>query len=469
MIKNPNITKTVPEETIKRVNLTGISDEELFGPDFLYKEKEVYKIKKIIPMNPVTMNHTTYDDSSESEDENDYDDDDEDEEVQCVFCGLGVLSEDEQNHINTMHREEDDQINDPIYSAPKTEDLVYKSPKYEAPDAEELRKLKRELRDMNGAMNDFSKETVEDMEKVKLGLASITDNTKNIGTQMETQVQNFINEMCESQEDVVQKVSYNDEKVSRLEESVSNYAETNAENKKSMIILSDKFTDLNKFQVNVDNNMDRMAESVNKVLKTKEKEQNEIAIKFEAMENMIGIMEAKLSANDIEDLRDRVNKESEIVKEAKNLIKQLTEKNIQTMLKEKGICTFDYENEDKDFIPKTEEIEIKMEIPSAPSEEVSFKDKIIKESKQKVPFKESMIKTEVVIEENMTEATNDKESIVKTNDVIEKTIIKATNDKIKIPEENDSTDRKVINTADPDMSYFKGEMKVEEKETVTLD
>ena len=43
VIKNPNITKVVPKETINRLNLTGI------GPAFLYKEKEVCTIKKLYP------------------------------------------------------------------------------------------------------------------------------------------------------------------------------------------------------------------------------------------------------------------------------------------------------------------------------------------------------------------------------------------------------------------------------------
>ena len=77
-----------------------------------------------------------------------------DDEVQCTFCGIGVPSDEEQIHINTMHKEEDEALGEyeaPMYTAPE-----YKAPKYEAPDINELRKLTREVHNINGTMNDLS-------------------------------------------------------------------------------------------------------------------------------------------------------------------------------------------------------------------------------------------------------------------------------------------------------------------------
>ena len=50
------ITPT-PTEQIKRVNLTGLTDDDLFGPAFLFEEPEIFTEKKSIPTNPVQIEH----------------------------------------------------------------------------------------------------------------------------------------------------------------------------------------------------------------------------------------------------------------------------------------------------------------------------------------------------------------------------------------------------------------------------
>ena len=73
VIKKLNTDKGIPVEPIKRVNLNGIPNDELFGPAFLYEETEFYTGKKVISANPVKMNlEPNY--SS-------------DEEIQCTFVG----------------------------------------------------------------------------------------------------------------------------------------------------------------------------------------------------------------------------------------------------------------------------------------------------------------------------------------------------------------------------------------------
>ena len=36
VVQKPSIMEEIPPEPIKRVNLTGLSDDQLFGPTFLY-------------------------------------------------------------------------------------------------------------------------------------------------------------------------------------------------------------------------------------------------------------------------------------------------------------------------------------------------------------------------------------------------------------------------------------------------
>ena len=87
VVKKP-ITQA-PVEQIKRVILTGLSDDDLFGPAFLYEETEFFTEKKVIPANPVQMEHK-YPMEEEDEDEDDYE-----YIVQCFHCGQGVHPDEE--------------------------------------------------------------------------------------------------------------------------------------------------------------------------------------------------------------------------------------------------------------------------------------------------------------------------------------------------------------------------------------
>ena len=109
VIKKSDTSKQiVPEEKIKRVNLTGIPDEELYGPYFLYEETEFYTEKKTISTNSAGIKQEpSY--TSKSDDKFDMFD-----EVQCTYCGI-----EEQHHIDTMHHDEDEEIG--AYKAPEQE------------------------------------------------------------------------------------------------------------------------------------------------------------------------------------------------------------------------------------------------------------------------------------------------------------------------------------------------------------
>ena len=137
MIKKANTNKQIiPEEKIKCVNLTGIPDEELYGPDFLYEETEFFTEKKTMSTNSAgkkqepSYTPESYDD----EDDDDYDMYNMFDEVQCSYSGKGVLTDEEQHHINTMHEDGDGEID------------KYEAPEQETPNNDDLRKLRYKWR-----------------------------------------------------------------------------------------------------------------------------------------------------------------------------------------------------------------------------------------------------------------------------------------------------------------------------------
>ena len=368
-------------------------------------------------MNPVTMNQNSGDYHSESEDDDDDEDDDEDEEVQCGFCGIGILSEEEQNHINIMHKEEDEalgQVEAPVYTAPKKENPVYRTPKYEAPDANELRKLKREFRDMNGAMNDFSNSTVKKIGKLKQDISQITSHTQKVVNDIDSEVQEVCTKIETDFAKMIENVNSIDKNINKVEESVTNHAEVITANQDKLMDFGEKLGCLNLNEVNLDKNMDSIAEALKELINSKEEENKEMSMKIETMEELVNTMQEKLlnkikTGRDIEDLRARVDKETAIVEDARGLMEQLSQKNIQSLLNKPGVTiTFDKidletEEENEKFISETDkkDIEIKIEIPTAPSEEEINEDKIIEKDEPELTFKETMIKTEAFIKETM--------------------------------------------------------------------
>ena len=116
IVKKP-VTQT-PTEQIKRVNLTGLTDDDLFGPAFLYEETEFFTEKKSIPTNPVQFIHGyPVDDYYEES----YNYDENLPTVNCFDCGEILYGEEIHNHM-----EEDQDYGEteyPTYKPPKTEDI----------------------------------------------------------------------------------------------------------------------------------------------------------------------------------------------------------------------------------------------------------------------------------------------------------------------------------------------------------
>merc|ERR1712074_180116 len=75
-----------PSETIVRANFTGLSDEEAFGPAFLYEEPELFVEKLIIPTN---TNYKRYNQTPKEEFYREDVDDNEDypQNNICYECG----------------------------------------------------------------------------------------------------------------------------------------------------------------------------------------------------------------------------------------------------------------------------------------------------------------------------------------------------------------------------------------------
>ena len=70
-----------------RANFTGLSDDDLFGPAFLYEEPELFIEKKLLPTN---TNHKRYEYSPKEEyyQEDDYE---EEDDGYSFECGCGAL------------------------------------------------------------------------------------------------------------------------------------------------------------------------------------------------------------------------------------------------------------------------------------------------------------------------------------------------------------------------------------------
>ena len=132
------------------------------------------------------------------------------------------------------------------------------------------------------------------------------------------------------------------------------------------------------------------------------------------MEELVNTLQRKLlneikTGQDFEDLKTRVDKETEILEDARFLLEQLSQKNVQTLANEPGVTiifdeiNFETEEENEKFISETnkKDIEIKIEIPTAPLEEEINEDKIIGKDEQELTFIETMIKTEAFIKETM--------------------------------------------------------------------
>ena len=98
-----------PSETIVRANFTGLSDEEAFGPAFLYEEPELFVEKQLIPTN---TNYKRYNQTPKEEFYREDVDDNEDYpqnnicyecgkqlkwENMCQDCGVSNLDNNEAN------------------------------------------------------------------------------------------------------------------------------------------------------------------------------------------------------------------------------------------------------------------------------------------------------------------------------------------------------------------------------------
>ena len=102
------------------------------------------------------------------------------------ICGIGVHPHEEQNHIDALHKEEEEELYNNInlgYAPPKyettdytsVEDEAYQVPslKTETHDVNEVRKLTREVNTINGAMNDMSDTTMKEIRQIKDEISEI--------------------------------------------------------------------------------------------------------------------------------------------------------------------------------------------------------------------------------------------------------------------------------------------------------
>ena len=99
LIKNSE--DTAPKEKIIRSNFTGQTNEEAFGPAFLYEEPEMFEEKMQIPIN--TNSRVKYESSEEEDDNEGYDPMDI-----CFECGKNLRGEYQCKRCYSPDTTEDD-------------------------------------------------------------------------------------------------------------------------------------------------------------------------------------------------------------------------------------------------------------------------------------------------------------------------------------------------------------------------
>ena len=75
-----------PAKKIVRANFTGLTDEDLFGPDFLHEEPELFVEKKSIPIH-TNQRRYAYSPRENYYDDGDYEEDTHKQTMECFECG----------------------------------------------------------------------------------------------------------------------------------------------------------------------------------------------------------------------------------------------------------------------------------------------------------------------------------------------------------------------------------------------
>ena len=86
----------------------------------------------------------------------------------------------------------------------------------------------------------------------------------------------------------------------------------------------------------INRNMDTVNKTLNDLKDSQEEENKEMQIKIENMEELVNTLQRKLlnkikMGQDFEDLKTLVDKETEIVEEAKLIMEQLSQKNVKSL------------------------------------------------------------------------------------------------------------------------------------------
>lgn len=112
IVKKPeSYVQPAQEERREPTNLTGIPNDELFGPSWInnFNAQNVTE-KKTVYANPVVVKpREKYTLQSEDESECSVNSErDGDDEIQYTICGVGIPANKEQEHINANHSSEDE-------------------------------------------------------------------------------------------------------------------------------------------------------------------------------------------------------------------------------------------------------------------------------------------------------------------------------------------------------------------------
>ena len=150
----PKEASPEPAEKIVRANFTGLTDDDLFGPAFLYEEPELFVEKKVVP---IKTNHKRYEYPPQEEY---YQEDYEKEPVFCFECdnqlGYGEICLDCE--VPTETEEKTEEV--------KWENKEERSPIYDTEDKIRLEKRLEETSKGLRSMQEWTTETKEDIENM---------------------------------------------------------------------------------------------------------------------------------------------------------------------------------------------------------------------------------------------------------------------------------------------------------------
>ena len=325
-----------PTEQIKRVNLTGLTDDDLFGPAFLYEEPEIFTEKKSIPTNPVQIGHgypvdgyydVQIDHGYPVDDfyEETYDDEDIPVAGNCFDCGELLYGDEEHNHMDEPQNYGKEEY--PTYKPPKTEASTNSLSK------EEATRIERKFTEINNAMNNLSSTAMNNFRELKNNLKAMGEKVSEIDDSTAVILPKVKEAVETTDAELTERIEAQQEITDQLREEIA-------------VLLAPEVKNLKEEMQSINSFKEQLTEVQNI---------NTGNMKF-LKDKMEDLSERKL------ELEERI----EVIEKDKMIMEK--QEITQRDWNQHEEIKFDTEEDDRALLEEVD-IEIKMETPSAPEEE----------------------------------------------------------------------------------------------------